>query len=116
MNMLTDNQLRELRQQLHQRIDTLSDENLRALKYFIDALEKNNRQSLREQGTEYITVEEDTFGDEALEKGLLELFQNNDFRTREPYKPGDTLCPLEEVFDELYNRLDKHYGVDLRTL
>jgi hypothetical protein len=111
--MTTENQLRKL---LHQEIDALSEEDLRAIKYFIDALKHENQLSLHDPATEYVATEEDISESEDFEKGLLEVFKDHDFHTREPYKPGDKLYSLDEVFDELNQRLSKHYGVDLRTL
>lgn len=112
--MLSEDKIRE---ELHQEIETLSDEELRATKYFIDALKQDGlEQMLHDPATEYIAAEEDIFESEEFEKGLLEAFKDHDFHTREPYKPGDKLYSLDEVFDRLTDRMSLHYGVDMRKL
>ncbi|HPM10590.1 MAG TPA: hypothetical protein PK941_09130 [Paludibacter sp.] len=106
----------QLRKQLHQEIDALSEEDLRATKYFLDALKHENQLSLHDPATEYLATEEDIFESEDFEKGLLEAFKDHDFHTREPYKPGDKLYSLDEVFDRLTDKMSLHYGVDMRKL
>ncbi|MDO5524426.1 MAG: hypothetical protein Q4G48_10330, partial [Bacteroidia bacterium] len=87
--MFTENQLR---QQLLRKIEQLPPDKLRDVIDYIIFLEN----SVSEPAEKYIPLQEqgktsDDFIDEVL------------------YTP-------DEVFNELYNRLEKHYGVDLKTL
>lgn len=105
--MHTENELRE---QLMRKIKQLPADKLQDVNDYINFLEN----SVNETSKEYV-VDSQTMDDEIDEKSLEEWYKDVDYSNRK-YKPGEKTYTVDEVFDELYNRLEKHYGVDLRKL
>ena len=90
--MFTENQLRE---QLMRKIEQLPADKLQDINDYINFLEN----SVNEPSEAYVTMQDsETDSVTAIDASSEDL-----------YTP-------DEVFNELYSRLEKHYGVDLRTL
>ena len=90
--MFTENQLRE---QLLRKIEQLPADKLQDINDYINFLEN----SVNEPSEAYVTMQDsETDSVTAIDASSEDL-----------YTP-------DEVFNELYSRLEKHYGVDLRTL
>ena len=90
--MLTENQLRE---QVMRKIEQLPADKLQDINDYINFLENSLNESLKE----YISLQN----------------TETDSVTATDTLPEELFTP-DEVFKELYDRLEKHYGVDLRTL